>query len=108
MEVSDIFVKNFIQKLYRFLETAYFDGHTLKITKCRGCQGWIKEADDNVTVTIAVDHRKQLLPTLIHEVLHYQYQDYSETKILELEAAIVNKLSQRRVKNILKRFSDAL
>jgi len=108
MEITETYMKNFVRKLYRFLETADYNGHTLKITKCRGCHGWIKEADDNITVTIAIDPRKELFSTLIHEVLHFQYQDYSETKIIELEKAIVNKMSHRRVKNILKKFSDAL
>lgn len=105
--VDSLFLKKFISQLYGFLQ----EGHTLRVTKLRLFAGkidfWLdKEAHKPVTVTI--DHRQDLLSTLIHEFLHYQYPEWSEDKVAETEKLIVNKLSQRRVKNILKRFSDAL
>ena len=107
MVVDTQFLKTFIYFLYRFLE----EGHTLKITKMRMFAGkidfWLdKEAHKPVTVTI--DHRQDLLSTLIHEFLHYRYPEWAEDKVGEVEKMIVNKLSQRRVKNILKKFSEAL
>jgi hypothetical protein len=107
MLVDTQFLKTFIFRLYRFLE----EGHTLKITKLRMFSGkidfWLdKKAHKPALVTI--DHRTDILSTLIHEFLHYQYPELSEDKVIETEHLIVNKLSQTRVKNILKKFSEAL
>jgi hypothetical protein len=107
MNIDNQFLKTFIFHLYRFLE----EGHTLKITKLRMFAGkidfWL-DKKPNHPVTMTIDHRTDLLSTLIHEFLHYQYPEWSEEKVAEVEHLIVNKLSQRRVKNILKKFSDAL
>jgi hypothetical protein len=107
MMVNNAFLKKFLFQLYRFLE----DGHTLKVTKLRMFAGkidfWLDKKDNRPAV-ITIDHRTDLLSTLIHEFLHYQYPEWAEEKISETETHIVNKLSQRRVKNILKKFSDAL
>jgi len=57
---------------------------------------------------IEIDYRKMLLPTLVHEYLHKWYPDKSETWVLQQEQIIMNALSTRQAKNILKRFSMAL
>lgn len=101
------YLKHFTSHLYRFLE----EGHTLKFLKMRKYVGkidWYEIDEVDGTATIVLDHRKDILPTIIHEFLHYKYQDWSEEEISDMEEAIINKLSDRRVKNILKKFADAL
>ena len=57
---------------------------------------------------IDLDYRKELIPTLIHEVLHYLHEDWSETKVLKVEKHIVNSLSVKQIKTIIKRFAAVI
>ena len=50
---------------------------------------------------VTLDHRKDLLPTFIHEMLHVIYPTWSETKVLKHEDQIVNKLSKVQVRRLL-------
>ena len=53
------------------------------------------------TEEIVIDHRREIIPCLIHEVLHKWHPSWSETSVLEHERAIVNSLSSRQVRHIL-------
>lgn len=61
---------------------------------------------DPVGEIIYMDYRKEILSTLIHEVIHYLHYEWCETKVIREERKIVNSLSQRQIKNIIKRFSS--
>lgn len=50
---------------------------------------------------VTLDHRKDLLPTFIHEMLHVIYPTWSESKVLKHEYKIVNKLSPIQVRRML-------
>ena len=63
---------------------------------------------DYGTEEICLDYRRELIPTLIHEYLHKWYPDKCETWILNLESRIVNALSVKQVKNIIKAFGAAI
>ena len=90
-----------MSKLYRYLETRI---ETIELTKLRTVQGWYGRKED----TIEVDYRKQFLSTLIHEVIHYYYPDWSETKVLQEESKIMNSISVRQVENIFIRYGKCL
>lgn len=62
---------------------------------------------ENVT-PITLDYRRDIVAALIHEAIHYMHQDMAETHVLEMERNILNQLSVRQVKNILKRFAEIL
>jgi hypothetical protein len=93
-------VSRFITKLYRFLE----NGHRLEFKKLREYSGHVYF---NLNPThVIIDHRKELIPTLIHETLHYFYPDKSEKWIIRMEKQIVNKLSERQVRNIIRHLAQ--
>ena len=63
---------------------------------------------DYSTNQIALDYRKELIPTLIHEYLHRWYPDASETWVLQEESKIVNSLTEKQVVKILVEFTAAI
>jgi len=96
MSLSRTEVSQFTRKLYKFLK----DDHKIEFKKMRAYVGQI-ETETYPTV-ILLDHRKDLIPTLIHEALHYFYPDASETWVLKMEKKIVSQLSQQQVRNIIR------
>lgn len=63
---------------------------------------------DWVDDVITVDYRREFISTLIHEVLHYFHPTWSETKVLREEKKIINALSVRQVRNVLKCYAKGL
>jgi len=57
---------------------------------------------DYGTGDITVDYRKEMVPTLIHEAIHHWHLDWSENAVLKEEKEIVNSLTSRQYKNILR------
>ena len=53
--------------------------------------------------SMTVDFRKDALSTIIHECLHCMYPNFSEKKTLEIEAGIVNHMSQLQFQNLCYR-----
>lgn len=60
--------------------------------------------DDN----IQVNYKHDVVSVLIHEVIHYLHDDWSESKVLREESYLINSIGERRAKNILKRFSQII
>ena len=54
------------------------------------------------TEEITIDHRRNIIATLIHESIHKFNPDWSETQVLHEESRIMNLLSARQIKNIIK------
>jgi hypothetical protein len=100
MTVTKNHVGRFTRKLYRFLD----EGHDFKFRKMPHRRGQIYI--DYKPTEIHLDHRDPILPTLIHEALHYFYPQASETWVLTMERKIVNQLSDRQVRNILRRWAQ--
>jgi len=94
----------FTRKFYKALQY----GHRVEFKKMRLTRGWINMHDDKDDAHIALDHRDALVPTLIHEFIHYLNPDMCESKVLEMEKAIIQRLTDRQIRNILKRFADVL
>ena len=76
----------------------------LIIKKINSVEGWYHKESK----IIEIDYRKSLIPTLIHEYLHKWNPDQCETWIIQHESMIVNSLSTRQIKNILKALTIAL
>ena len=90
-------VDKFIRRMYRVLDQRPEIFVIKKMKKERGyCM------DDKSEV--AVDHRDEILSTLVHEMVHYLEPKWSEAKVLRAEKYIMNKVTPRRAANILKRF----
>ena len=51
--------------------------------------GWCLYEED----AVVIDHRKDMLRTAYHELIHYLYPDWSETQVIYAESRIVNGVS---------------
>ena len=69
--------------------------------KLKSCCAYYDNTDDE-DIQITLDYRKEIIPSLIHEALHHWYPKWSESKIVKHERLIVNKLTEKQVKNIIK------
>ena len=94
--------KYLTQRLYKFLQ----EGHYIMFKKMIYNRGTI---EPHIYPTIVeLDYRDKVLPTLLHEFLHYQYPTWSETRILQAESSWVESLTDRQIRNIFKRFALSL
>jgi len=57
---------------------------------------------DYQTTDLIVDYRRDLLSILIHEYAHHKYPEWCETKVLSFERKMINILSEKQIKNILR------
>lgn len=92
-------VNRFTHKLYRFLD----DDHTVKFRRMRNLRGWI--LTEQYPTHLSLDPRDEIIPTLIHEALHYFYPNASESWVLRMEAKIIRSLSERQLRNIIRRLA---
>lgn len=60
------------------------------------------------TETIRLDYRYDIISTLIHEYLHRWNPDKSEKWVLRQEKQIINSLSPKQIKNLIKAFGNAI
>lgn len=95
-------VNKFTRKLYRFLG----NGHKVHIKLMTDNRGEILY-ELNPT-HIHLDPRDELVPTLIHEALHYFHPEASEEWVLRMEKKIVSKLSERQMRNIIRRLANLI
>lgn len=94
----------YVRKLYKFLK----GNHTFKFSKMKKIRGFVTFTNETDPAHVQLDHTDKVLSTLIHEMIHYEHQDWSEEQVLDLESKIINKLSDRQIKNLIKRFAEAL
>lgn len=93
-------INRFTSKLYKFLD----DSHTVQFRRMKTNRGLITTI--KYPTQLQLDYTDNIIPTLIHEVLHYLYPDASEEWILKMETRITNKLSERQVRNIIRRLAQ--
>lgn len=96
---AEIDIDQMIKKTYWLLNNR---PEIFRVEKIRGTAGIC----DGGTITINYKH--DILSTLFHEVFHYYYPDWSETKVLYNESYIINNISKRRAVNVLKKFASIL
>jgi beta-galactosidase GanA len=94
----------YVRRLYQFLR----EGHSIALTKTRGYVGEITYPFEDDTAHVKLDFRRDIISTLIHEFLHHIHPEWSESDILRAESRLINSLSERQVRNIIKRFAEAL
>ena len=61
---------------------------------------------DGGTEEIIIDYRKDIIPTLIHELLHLWHPKLSEERIVKEEKRIVKALTPSHCKKIVKALAD--
>ena len=101
--LTDQYIRRFPSRLYKFL----LEDHKLTLIKMKSYSGFINYDIDG-SAEIKIDYRDDFVPTLIHEVLHYLHPDWSEDQVERAERILINKLTKRQIKNIIKRIADAL
>ena len=77
---------------------------SIKFRNMRGAHGLAHIGDD----LIELNPKGELIPTVVHEVLHHLHPDWSETKVLEYESKIMQLLSSRQMVRILLELSKAI
>lgn len=73
------------------------------LRKLRGVHGYCAWEDG-----IDLDYRKDLVPTLIHECIHYIEEDWSETQVCYAEKKVINAISEEDIILLLKVFSKKI
>lgn len=91
----------FLHELYTFLKER---SDLIILKKTRGMEGRYEPPDDE----IVIDYRKEFIPTLIHEVMHCLHPQWCETKVAIKEREIINAITLRQCKNIIKVFASYL
>ncbi len=89
-----------IKRLYRFLRN---NSDQISFKKLGG---GILGYYDYGTAEITIDHRREVIPTLIHEFIHHIHPKWSETKVVNYERRIMNSLTSRQFKNIIRILSE--
>jgi hypothetical protein len=54
------------------------------------------------------DYRKDIIPTMFHECIHYIYPKWSETKVLCVEKRLINHISTLQIAYFLKIISQKI
>ena len=89
--------------LYSFMRRLYYllEHHSDRIDfkKLRGGTYALYEPD---TGDIIIDYRKDIISSLVHESLHHFHPNWPETKVYKEESRIMNMLTVRQIKNIIK------
>lgn len=70
------------------------------LRKLRGVHGYCAWDDG-----IELDYRKDLVPTLVHECIHFLEEDWSETQVRYAETKVMNAITEEDVIVLLKIFS---
>lgn len=95
----------YTHRLYKFLRD---ERHTIEFKKLREFRGYINYDVGDKNAHVVLDHRDKLIPTLIHEYLHYQHPEWTEEQVLKMEKLISNSLSKCQIRTIIKRFAEVL
>ena len=99
--------------IYRFTNQALRFLHRypnkMHVTKFQRSGRYITEGEcESGTNEITIDYRSELLPTLVHELLHAFHPNWKECQVRRMEKGIVNGLSQSQVVHLLKAFAKCL
>ena len=91
------------QEIYNLTRRLYYlirnHGDRIDFKKLsHGVYGYYETETEEITI----DYRRQIVPTLIHEFLHHIHPDWCETKVLEHESKVMNSLSPKQIRNIIK------
>ena len=57
---------------------------------------------------IELDYRRDIIPTTMHELLHYLYPMWNETSVLYAESRLINTCSTLQVATFLKKIADKI
>jgi hypothetical protein len=76
-----------------------------------GIAGWWKPdcaGSGSGEYEIELNPREELLPTVLHEMLHHIFSEVRHRKIEQMEAQMVKLLSDQQMRNLLKRVGEVV
>jgi hypothetical protein len=79
------------------------DKDFFRLKKLKGAMGYCEWEDG-----IVIDYRRELIPTIVHECIHYLEPDWTESQVLYSEKRVMNTVNIEQIKNILKLFLDCI
>lgn len=79
-----------------------------ELKKLKNGDGRMDWDSDDEKDRIRIDYRGEFLPTCIHECIHYLYPYMNHTRVRQLEKNLLNQLSMKQVKMLLKMFVNIL
>lgn len=91
-----IYLYNRILRLIKRSNCNFF-----RFKKLKGAMGYCEWEDG-----IVLDYRRELIPTLIHECVHYLYSDWPESRVLYVEKRIVNTITPSQILHLLQLFAQ--
>lgn len=94
----------YTRSFYRFLER----GCTFTFKRMKETAGEIEGWDREGKVIITLNPKCDVVSTMMHEYLHWRHPTFCESHIRRLEKKLMNSLSDRQIKNILKRVVNYL
>lgn len=97
----------FMRKAHKFLKEHPEDVilKKIKVQESGICfVGFYDPAEEKMEV----DYRRDFLSTFVHELLHHHYPSWPETRVYLTERAIMNQLSLRQIKNLIKSLAAAI
>lgn len=99
--ITKIDKDKFTRDLYKLFREKPKIFHVKKLKTARGyCHQTIER--------IELDYRDEIISTLIHEAIHFLYPEMAEEDVLKQETLLINSLSPRQIRNIIKRFGAIL
>lgn len=95
-------VNRFMGKVYQFLD----DGHKINLVKMKVYSGYI--FTNRYPTIVTLDPQSQIIPVLLHEIIHYEYPCATEDEVLSMEKTVVHHLSNCQLKRILHKLVKLL
>lgn len=92
-------VVKYARKIYDEIDSGTHKFHLKKLKEDRGYY-------DCFTQDITLDYRNQIIPTIIHELLHHIHPEWSEPQVLQMESYLINNLTENQIKTIIKKFAE--
>lgn len=94
-----------LYKIYRLFEERPDMFIFKRMPKYRGL--W-EPGSDAEHDRILIDHRDEILATLIHECLHHFYPEWPEKVVYGMEQRVIQHISARQATNLLRRFGNII
>ena len=92
----------FTRRFYAYLKNAT---ETVTLKRMQRNTHGSYNYDEHSTI---LDFRRDILSVAVHECLHYLHPDWSETEVLREESSIMNSITSRQAKTMLKRLADSI
>lgn len=88
---------NLFKNVLSLVQTS--DSNFFRLKKLRGAMGYCEWENG-----IVIDYRRELVPTIIHECIHFLNPEWSESEVLYAEKRVINCINAKQVVGLLSAF----